>query len=1228
MEARTILFAVLLAAAPAFGQSACTGGAVPSGSGEDLEVTGSCTVGAGTYRFANVNIHSGGTLTFADAAIDFWASSILVENGSSLVAGSSGHPIGQQGGRLTIHLYGSDQGTSGAGIRCKTDAHCGVDDDVWNSAGSRKVSLPGGVTDYFYPYKAMMYDNGDSSAYFGYKVLAVSYGGTLALYGSKGSIPGDAADSNSGTSWARLNKTTGRGANQIVLDRAVDWQVGDEIVVTTTDYLPGHSEQVTISAISTSGTSTVITLQQPLQYPHNGDLLDLSTLPSGIGPDSKQAETRAAVALLSRSIRIVSAGDKLGDDFPADSTGYYFGGHTVIRQGAQSVHVQGVEFYQLGQGGRMGHYPVHFHIARRVPSDTVIADCSVHDSMTRWITLHATQGVTLRRNVGYKSIGHGYYLEEGTEIDNGFYSNIGILARGAVDNAQNPRKVPGILARPYSGPLEEMPYHSDIDHPAIFWITNGYNDFAYNMAAGAGTCGACYWLVPMANSGVSRTQIWESYANMQTSPDRASMTPLKRFEGNYCSTAMTSFQTIGNTTPCLGVVTYDSNSPTIKPIFTPYPIMDEDSYYPKVDGGGGRFATLCGDGENCSTVPKCSSGSTSHCTATVLDRYTTAFNWAETNFSAVWLRPQWYLMVNSVISDVQNGGLTFVTGGGYSKSDAVDGHWALVKKTAFIGQSQSPSVNPFASSAGPINPGTSLKCATQTNGAMVGSYCLLPDEGISFPMSNFGINQRLFNIYDGPAYQESNAYLKVPATVLDDCQAHSGPGICDQSKYLYARMMAVPKTPEGTCYLPNTAIGWKQPNGFYYPPAFHSSNLFFEDVDIRHYVIRPFFSTTAGLYQTDSDQAASHYCNWNPAMFSGFTDIDRQTELSDDDGSLTGLVNTVSVSQDAFFRAPLSTPQCASDVAANMPPGSATTSPYEYVTTAIIPSCGMNCQDWSIDCTGPACSGVPLYRQYLLPDETKAPMIRMAGQATAQRSSLTVNNGRYYVDTTQSSAQQSQIGAGQHSTFQAGATYYTMFLFAKPTTKQTYQYYVGPAFDVTTDVFMARADTGPVPVAFTKQASWPWDAPRYDPATGILTVTVDMSRGDFAVNYKAAQKGKCAPAGFCSLDPSTNQCASALKPGDALYAESAAVCSRWPAKDVDCPSGGCYAIGVTLPSGFTTGPKANLPPAPLSFNAADPAWSGPFVVAPTSVSGAQCQYPSAPQPLGTVKLGKMPPQRR
>ena len=253
----------------------------------------------------------------------------------------------------------------------------------------------------------------------------------------------------------------------------------------------------------------------------------------GSRPGQNGAETRAAVALLTRSIRIVSAGDGARRFEKTDCRGerrqkvracriqfrtqtappncYYFGAHTVFRQGFKQIQIQGVEFANMGQGGKMGHYPIHFHMARQVPTNTFVKDSSINESMTRWIVLHSTQGVLLQRNVGYKSIGHGFFLENGTETDNKFYSNLGIFARAAIDNAQNPRKVPGILAA--AGRLrtdsrratriadpDGISLSLRYEHPTVFWITNGWNDFVGNMAAGAGACGAAYWLVPAWNS--------------------------------------------------------------------------------------------------------------------------------------------------------------------------------------------------------------------------------------------------------------------------------------------------------------------------------------------------------------------------------------------------------------------------------------------------------------------------------------------------------------------------------------------------------------------------------------------------------------------------------------------------------------------------------------------------------------------------------------------------------
>ena len=112
-----------------------------------------------------------------------------------------------------------------------------------------------------------------------------------------------------------------------------------------------------------------------------------------------------------------------------------------------------------------------------------------------------------RATSGYMSIGHGYYIEDGTETNNKLYSNIGILARAAVDNVQNPRKVPGILSAAFNDRQHNSPYHSDSETPTVFWIMNGWNDFQYNFAAGAGACGVCYWLVPGYNSGSENTRL-------------------------------------------------------------------------------------------------------------------------------------------------------------------------------------------------------------------------------------------------------------------------------------------------------------------------------------------------------------------------------------------------------------------------------------------------------------------------------------------------------------------------------------------------------------------------------------------------------------------------------------------------------------------------------------------------------------------------------------------------
>ncbi len=618
---------------------------------------------------------------------------------------------------------------------------------------------------------------------------------------------------------------------------------------------------------------------------------------------------------------------------------------------------------------------------------------------------------------------------------------------------------------------------------------NAWNDFEGNMAAGAGTCGICYWLLPGIISGGSTMMTWDSYASEQQGNARSGTTPLEEFTSNYCSSAMNSFNTVANTTACFGVQIGANQANPIFPVINPVksPLApssnsttpDENgftakNFYPQI-GGGGRFPTRCPASGDCSKQPICSTGNETNCVITAIDHYTSAFHWTETNFSSIWLRPQWYLYINSVLSDVLNGGITFITGGGYTQSDVIPGHWALARKNAFIGNTQTIANNKYASNAGPFNPASGIRCAQATNGANPGNYCLSANDGISIPLSNFGNNQRLFNIYDGPAYEDANAFLNITKTNITDCQPNTNApsNTCFQSKWGAGGINGMPYDANAkACYLPNAAIAWKQPNGFYYPPAFHSRNLFFDTVDIRHFVIEPLFKTT-GRFQTDPAQVKVRYCTWNDGMFTGFTDVDRQTELDDDDGTLTGLQGTISVNEDPFFNAPVETPECLSDAGvtpaqATNPtnyPGTAKTSPYDYVTTVMFPACAADGKDcdgaiWNRDCTNPDCSGVPLYRENLSAAENAMspkpqPFIRLMGQAKYQRSTLTSNNNSYYIDTTPSATLQN---ANLRNVFQQGNTYYVFLLFAKDTTKQTYRMFVGKDenFDVTKNVFLTR----------------------------------------------------------------------------------------------------------------------------------------------------------------------------
>ncbi|MEI9979394.1 MAG: hypothetical protein WDN23_10405 [Edaphobacter sp.] len=1345
----------------------CAGGILPAGDADnpiDLQISGiTCTVDgsgslkgvSGSYAYRNVNILNGGTLKFTDTPIDpnnpqidFHAHSILVEMNGTLQASSINYP-------LTIWLWGAQDDGIPA-IKCLSSDQCGVSEADWNSNPNVPMKMmPGSMKctpassqlnlnkDCFYQYEAIEAsgDNPHTGEYFGNKVLAVSAGGSLMLSGTKGMRAGpiETNPADSGTSWGRLTSTLkgvhgGGNEQSFTIDRAVPtWAPGDHIIVTTTDYLPSHTEELIISSIS----GNQVSVTTPVQWPHNGQTYDYSAVAAanpnaGPAPDpavtnlpAHNIETRAIVGLLTRNIVIASEGKNVitdrnvdGGHFPV-SQGYY-GGQVLVRQGFSTVQLQGVEFYQLGQGGHIGHYPIHFHMDRTVPQPgvpfpgflgTYVADSSIVDSMTRFITVHATQGVTLARNVGYMSIGHGFYLEDATETDNKLYSNVAVSVRGALaDSKTNPRMIPGILFQ--TGGSGQIPddarFHTDVTTPAAFWIMNTWNDFKYNAAVGVGTCGACYWMVPASISGPSQYETWNGYAGMQgvskivNGQPIVSLpggVPLFAFKGNSCSAAMNSLMTVGQTAPCNGVNFGPGSDDSQLYAVQSNPNQLDPGSYP-IETNLRSRATLCDDTNPpgnkdwpnpCATAPPCTSTAPgiAGCAATVIDHYTTSFNWAQTNIAAIWLRGAWFLLDNSSITDVQNGGLTFISGGGYSRSDAPQGYWSVLKNSVLVGNTQptDPSGNPYASNAGPFNPKGLTNCSSGQP-----AYCVSQNDGISFQGSDFAVNQRLFSIYDGPTNQYNNIYSDIHPTILgtlSDCKSGgSDPGNCSALQWFSGysngvlQQQPVNGNPQASpnCFLPNAAIAWKQPNGFYYPPAFNSSNLVFNNVDIRHFVIEPLYRPGGG-YIPNLTTVKNTYCTWENAIEKGFTDIDRQTELTDNDGSLTGLTSNntlndpstgpaISITKGSYFNTPLNPDECASG---QLPPAkptdtgagaTVTSSPYEYVTTALIPPCAANgscdppcdandphgsCDNiprWAAACGDPQCYGVPLYRQTVTDAElnniktpdptdlTKRPAVRMMGQGTGQRSTLTLNHAHYYIDTSLSGKTQltppalpgdlpPDAGPQQVlniNVFQPSQTYTVFFVFGSNSTKQSYSMFIGTGLsptDAQNVMVPARVLVpGGYQVSPSPGGAWATFG-GYDPGTGVLTVNVDLSGADDLEPKNRSDS--CQPANFCTWK-TTNSCG--CKAGSACSDDK--VCSYGP-KNMDCPTiGGCYGFNLTLPASFQAIDAGVTPPTPQMtdlFENTDPYFQKgtvTFTSVPSSVGGA-CFYKAPPTPDEMIK---------
>jgi hypothetical protein len=241
--------------------------------------------------------------------------------------------------------------------------------------------------------------------------------------------------------WVKLAVSAHKGDGAVTLTENVQgWRAGDRVVITDTQGVPSSqrkpphglgfiAEERTIKAMD----GTQLALTTPLEREHHG-------------PDGHFVE----VANLSRNVVVESADPKKAR------------GHTMYhRHSAGSISY--AEFRHLGKEGVLGRYPLHFHLVGDTMRGSYVLGASIWDSANRWLVIHGTNYLVVRDCVGYQSLGHGFFLEDGTEV-------FSVLDRNLAVQAYMSKRQEG----------QALPF--DFNLGAGFWWANCLNSFTRNVA--------------------------------------------------------------------------------------------------------------------------------------------------------------------------------------------------------------------------------------------------------------------------------------------------------------------------------------------------------------------------------------------------------------------------------------------------------------------------------------------------------------------------------------------------------------------------------------------------------------------------------------------------------------------------------------------------------------------------------------------------------------------------
>lgn len=317
----------------------------------------------------------------------------------------------------------------------------------------------------------------------GTKVLGVMAGGSLSLFGRAPSA-----------TWAKLDQHANAGATTLTLDRAVNWQGGDQVVIAPTEWYSkvdvSQAEHDAMTATElrtvTAANSTQLTLASGISAFRWGRMQYVTDTGLSLTPGTFTKPLPDAVDRLDESAEVGNLTRNIviqGEDSAAWRNNG-FGGHVMIMDLASTFKMDGVELRRMGQAGINGHYPIHWHLLSYDASGREFGDATGHfvrnsaiwDSRQRCIVIHGTNGVTVQNNVCYDIKGHAIFIEDAVERRNVIEGNLVLRVRSPIDS----------LA------VTEHEKRHFCGAAAGYWLTNPDNTVRNNAVADAQGNG--FWL--------------------------------------------------------------------------------------------------------------------------------------------------------------------------------------------------------------------------------------------------------------------------------------------------------------------------------------------------------------------------------------------------------------------------------------------------------------------------------------------------------------------------------------------------------------------------------------------------------------------------------------------------------------------------------------------------------------------------------------------------------------